>query len=295
MTNVIVTPEELNPTNGEENNNNSLQNNSGENTQNENIEKQNPKHFSGLFDMTPEEEERRTQEEEDRELWERINEEDEKNSGGSEEGKTDVGEQLIQSTGRRHYKKDNLLIAGHKRTQKQKQKKVDRLTKENSKMKADLDRGYLIVPLAEGSDSMKHVKLNKSDKKIIEATIAYNEFDKYETGLDLGEIEQRIIDLASRKKSSYKDKLSKKKANLKESELVNRIDRELDKASKNGSKEIVSRIQQEVQAGNRADAYKSLKSFLSANVKTVSRKLSKSKELESSVLARVLDKQSSAQ
>ncbi|MCZ7616617.1 MAG: hypothetical protein PHY57_10940 [Ignavibacterium sp.] len=295
MTDFLTTPEELDSNNSIENNNNNiLQNNSEENTKKENVERQTPKHFSGLSDITPEEEERRMQDE-DRELWEHINEEEETNSAGSEEEKTDVVEQLNQSTGRRHYKKDNLTIAGLKRIQNQKRKKVSRLTQENSKMKADLDRGYLIVPLAEGSENVKHIKLNKSDREIIEAAIAYNEFDKYETGLDIGEIEQRIIDLASRKKSSYKDKLSKKKANLKESELVKRVDKELDKASKNGSKEIVSRIQQQVQSGNKNDAYNSLKSFLSQQVKTVAKKLDKDEKLEKNVLDRVIDKLSAAQ
>ena len=286
---------ELNPTNGEENNNNSLQNNSGENTQNENIEKQNPKHFSGLFDMTPEEEERRTQEEADRELWERINEEDEKNSGGSEEEKKDVGEQLIQSTGRRHYKKNNLLIAGLKRTKTQKVGKDKRLGDEIDSLKADLARGYLIVHLGEDSTRVKHVQLDVSDKKVIKSVIAKKEFERYELGLDIGEIDSKIRDLASAKQSTYKDKLSKKKASKNEDDLVKRVIKEMDAAAKNGGKEIVSRIQKEVQAGNKDDAYKSLKSFLSENVKTVSRKLNKSKELESSVLGRVLDKQSSAQ
>jgi len=279
----------LEPTNGEENIN--LQSNSEENTKNENVEKQIPKHFSGLSEIIPEdEEEERRRQEDDRELWERMNEEDETNSAGSEEEKTDVGEQLSQSNGKRHNKKDNKKISDLKRVQNQKQKKLDRLTQEISKQKADLDRGYLIVPLAEGSEKVKHVKLNKSDRGIIEAAIAYSEYDKLETGLDIGEIEQKIIDLASRKKSSYKDRLNKKKANLKESELVKRIDKELDKASKNGSRELVSRIEQQVKEGKTSAAYESLKSFLSTEVKTVSKKLSKSSELEQKVLERVLDK-----
>lgn len=290
MTDFIKPPEELDSYNSIENNNNeNLQNNSEESTQPENAEIQNPKHFSGLVDITPEEEdEGRRRQDEDRELWERKNEEDETNSAGSEE--ENVGDQLNQSTGKRHNKKDNKTISDLKRVQNQKQKKLDRLTQEISKQKADLDRGYLIVPLAEGSEKEKHVKLNKSDRGIIEAAIAYSEYDKLETGLDIGEIEQKIIDLASRKKSSYKDRLNKKKANLKESDLVKRIGKELDKASKNGSKALVSRIEQQVKEGKTSAAYDSLKSFLSKEVKTVSKKLSKSSELEQKVLDRVLDK-----
>src|SRR5574338_790372 len=113
MENANFSHKHLEPTNGEENSN--LQNNSEKNTKNESVEKQIPKHFSGLSDITPEEEELRRQED-DRELWERINEEDETNSAGSgeengeraneedhdkDDEKTDVGKLLNQSTGRR--------------------------------------------------------------------------------------------------------------------------------------------------------------------------------------------------
>ena len=235
MTDILVTPEELDPTNGEENNNNNLQNNSEENTQPENAETNN-------------------------------------------------------GSGRKHYRKDNRRIADLKRTKTQKEKRDKRLGDEIDSLKADLARGYLIVQLVENSEKVKHVQLDVSDKEIIRSAIAEKEYKKYELGLDIGEIDMKIRELAVAKKSSYKARLSKKKTSKKEDDLVKRVIKELDEASKNGGKVIVDRIQQEAQAGNKDDAYDSLKSFLSQEVKTVSKKLSKSSELEQKVLERVLDK-----
>lgn len=315
MTNTIVSPEDFDPKDKGDNKN--LQNNSEEITQNENVVKQNPKHFSGLFDLTPEEIELRRQEE-DRELWERMNEEEResnirehkseeddttpdeggeenveqtnKQTPGEDDEKRDAADQLNQSAGRRHLRKDNRKISDLKRTQKQKQKKQERLVNEINKLKADLDRGYLMVPLAEGSDNVKHVKLNKSDREIIEAAVAYKEYDNYETGLDIGEIEQKIIDLATKKKSSYKDKLNRLKKDSTQDKLVKQISKSLDRAKANGSAALVKSIQSELEAGKKNEAYKSLKSFLSKNLKTVSKRLSKSAEMEQKVLDRVLDK-----
>lgn len=307
MENTNFSPEHLEPTNGEENIN--LQNNSEENTKNENVERQTPKHFSGLSDIIPEEEERRMQDD-DRELWERMNEEDETNSAGSEEEnvertndkdpgkddeKTDVGEQLNQSTVRRHYKKDNLQIAGLKRIKDQKVRKDKRLGDEIDSLKSDLARGYLIVQLVEDSEKMKHVQLDVSDKEMIKSAIAEKEYEKYELGLDIGEIDMKIRTLASAKKSSFQNKLSKKKQDKNENDMVKRINSALDKASKNGSKEIVSKIKQQVQSGKKDDAYDSLKSFLSQQVKPVAKKLDKDSKLEKNVLDRVIDKLSSSQ
>ena len=238
MENTNYSPENLESTNGEVNDN--LQNNSGENTQSENVEPRN-------------------------------------------------------GSGRRHYRKDNRLIADLKRTLTQKNIKNSRLQSEIEKYKADLQRGYLIVPLGDDSRTVKHLKLNKADKKTITAAIWQREFEKYELDLDKSELEMKISQIASAKTSSYRDKLSKKKKEKNENDLVKRIVGALDKASKNGSKDIVSQMQQQAQSGNRNEAYHSLKSFLAQEVKTVAKKLDKSSELENNVIERVFEKLSVSQ
>lgn len=199
-------------------------------------------------------------------------------------------ETTAKSNGRRHYRKNNKTIANLNLTRDQKKQKEERLSKEIADKKADLDRGYLIVQLGEDSERVKHVQLDAPDKEIIRSVIAEKEYEKYELGLDIGDIELKICDLAAAKKSSYKDKLSKRKAGKMENDLVRRVNKELDKASQNGSKELVSKIEQQVKEGKTGAAYDSLKSFLSQEVKTVSKKLNKSSELEQKVLERVLDK-----
>jgi len=286
----------LEPTNGEENIN--LQSNSEENIQPENVEKQIPKHFSGLSDLIPEDEdEERRRQEDDRELWERMNEEDETNSGGSDEEKTDVGQQLNQSTGRKHYRKDNTRIANLNTTKLQKQKKLARLIRERDSKKADRDRGYINVPLNDDADTkrVKQVQLDPSDKEMLRSVIAEKEYEIYELGLDIDEIDVKIRALATAKTSSFQNRLNKKKQDKNENDMVKRIDSALDKASKNGSKEIVSKIKQQVQSGKKDDAYDSLKSFLSQQVKPVAKKLDKDSKLEKNVLDRVIDKLSSSQ
>lgn len=299
MTNLVDIPEELDSNNSIENNNNkNLQNNSEENTKNENEEKQIPKHLAGLSDIIPEEEdEERRRQDDDRELWERINEEDETNSGGSEEEKMDVDEQLNQSAGRRHYRKDNTRIANLKNTKLQKQKKLARLISERDSKKADRDRGYINVPLNDDSDTqrVKQVQLDPSDKEMLRSVIAEREYEIYELGLDIDELELKIKNLATAKKSSFKKKLSKKKQDKNENDMVKRIDSALDKASKNGSKEIVSKIKQQVRSGKKDDAYDSLKSFLSQQVKPVAKKLDKDAKLEKNVLDKVIEKLSTSQ
>jgi len=198
-------------------------------------------------------------------------------------------------SGRRHYRKDNRLIADLKRTLTQKNIKNSRLQSEIDKYKADLERGYLIVPLGDDSRAVKHLRLNKADKKTITAAIWQREFEKYELGLDISELEMRISQIASAKTSSYRDKLSKKKKEKNENDLVKRIVGALDKASKNGSKDIVSQMQQQAQSGDKNEAYQSLKSFLAQEVKTVAKKLGKSSELEHNVIGRVFEKLSVSQ
>jgi hypothetical protein len=213
----------------------------------------------------------------------------------SEEGTQPENTETDNGPGRRHSRKGNRRLANLNTTKAQKQKKMARLTSERDGKKADLDRGYINVQIGDDSERVKRVSLDSSDKEVIKSVIAEKSLEIYELGLDISEIDLKIRDLAIAKKSSYNNKLSKKKAGKTEDDLVKRVSKELDKASQSGNKEIVSQIQQDVQAGNKSDAYKSLKSFLSENVKTVSRKLSKSKELETKVLDRVLDKQTPTQ
>lgn len=213
----------------------------------------------------------------------------------SEENKQPENAETNNGSGRRHFKKDNSLIAGLKRTKTQKVGKDKRLSDEIDSLKADLARGYLIVQLVEDSEKLKHVQLDVSDKEMIKSAIAEKEYEKYELGLDIGEIDMKIRTLASAKTSSFKKKLSKKKQDKNENDMVKKIDSALDKASKNGSKEIISKIQQQVQTGNKNDAYDSLKSFLSQQVKTVAKKLDKDEKLEKNVLDRVIDKLSASQ
>ena len=238
MTDVLITPDELDPTNGNENNN--LQNNSGENAQPENAE-------------------------------------------------------TITGSGRRHYRKDNRQIANLKNIKSRKQEKLARLNSERDGKKADLERGYINVQLGDDSERVKRVILETSDKEMIRSVIAEKAYEIYEITLDIAEIDLKIRALATAKKSSYKRKLSNKKQDKNESDLVKKINSALDKASKNDDKEIVSHIQQQVQLGNKNDAYKSLKSFLSLQVKSVAKKLGKDEILEKNVLDRVIEKLNASQ
>lgn len=198
-------------------------------------------------------------------------------------------------SGRRHYRKDNRHIANLKNTKALKLKKMERLTSERDGKKADLDRGYISVQLGDDPDRVKRVSLDSTDKEMIKSVIAEKDYEVYELGLEIADIDLKICALATAKKSSFKNKLSKKKQDKNESDLVKKIGSTLDNASKNGSKEIVSQLQQQAQSGNKNDAYKSLKSFLSQQLKTVAKKLDKDEKLEKNVLDRVLDKLSVSQ
>ena len=211
----------------------------------------------------------------------------------SEEEKQPENTETNNEAGRRHYRKDNRRMADFKRTKTQKEKKSNRLGTEIDSKKADLDRGYLIVQLGEDPERVKHVQLDFSDKEMIRSVIAEKEFEKYELGLDISEIDLKIRELAAAKKSSYRDKLNKKKADKIENDIVRRVIKELNGASKNGTKTTVSQIQNQAQSGKTKEAHDSLKSFLSQKVKTVAKKLDKDEKLEKNVLERVLDKLSS--
>ena len=200
-------------------------------------------------------------------------------------------------SGRKHYRRDNRRIANLKNVKSRKQEKMARLTSERDSKKADLDRGYMIISLNNDSDTqrVKHVPLDPSDKEMLRSVIAEREYDMYELGLDLDELELKIKNLAAAKKTSFKDKLSKSKRVKKENDLVKRVEGELIEAQKNDSKKIVSQIQQQAQSGNKNGAYDSLKFFLSQEVKTVAKKLDKDAKLEKTVLDKVIDKLSTSQ
>lgn len=213
----------------------------------------------------------------------------------SEENTKSENEDTNSSAGRKHYRKDNRRIANLKNTKSRKQEKLARLNGERDTKKADLDRGYLIVQLGDDSERVKHVPLDASDKEMIRSVIAEKEFEIYELGLDIDEIDLKLRELAAAKKTSFKDRLSKKRQVKKEDDLVDRVGRELNKASQNGDEKIISEIQQQVKSGKKNEAYDSLKSFLSEQVKPVAKKLDKSEQLEKKVLDRVLEKLSKVQ
>lgn len=205
-------------------------------------------------------------------------------------------DEVNNGTGRKHYRRDNRRIANLKNVKSRKQEKMARLTSERDSKKADLDRGYMIISLNDDSDTqrVKHVPLDPSDKEMLKSVIAEREYDMYELGLDIEELELKIKNLAAAKKTSFKDKLSKSKRVKKENDLVKRVEGELIEASKNGSNQIVSHILQQVQSGNKNDAYNSLKSFLSQQVKTVAKQFDKDEKLEKIVLDRILESYSKA-
>ena len=194
-------------------------------------------------------------------------------------------------SGRRHYRKDNKRIANLKNVKSQKQEKLKRLIDERDAKKADLERSYLIVSLDNGSNEerVKHIPLDSSDKEMIRSVIAERELEIFELGLDIDEIDLKIRELAAVKKSSFREKLSKKKQTKKEDNLVKRVSKELDEAAKDGSNETVNIIKEQIQSGKKNEAFKSLKSFLSEKVKTVAGRLDKSEELEKNVLTRVIE------
>jgi len=300
-------PEELDPTNGNENNEN-LQNDSEENTQDANTEKKPSVHVPGMIDRMEEEgAKKRAQESEqnddapktpskrDPSVWH----ENEENPENDSEENQEQEETETNAKGKKRYsKRNNKRIANLKRTKGQKEKKLARLESERDTKKADVSRGYLIVHLNDDesdTEHSKHVQLNTSDKEVIRAVIAEKDFEIYELGLDIGEIDSKIRDLASAKKSSYKDRLSKKRKTKNEDDLVKRVDKELSKTSTNGGAEIISEIQKQIQSGKKNEAYYSLKAFLSEQVKTVAKKLDKSEQLEKNVLDRVIENISKVQ
>ena len=220
-----------------------------------------------------------------------TNEKDSQNlKSNSEESTQPKNEETNNGSGRKHQKKDNRRIANLKRTKSQKERKSERLVFEIDSHKADIDRGYLIVQLGDDSEKIKHVQLEISDREMIRSVIAEKEYIKYELSLDIAEIDLKIRELASAKKTSYKDKLNRIRQEKKENDLVKRVSKELDSVGKSGSNEVVLSIKDQLVAGNKTEAYKSLKSFLSQEVNPVAKKLSKSKVLEKNVLKRVLDK-----
>ncbi len=231
MENTNNSPEELNPTNGNENNDN-LQNNSEENNN----------HKS--------------------------------NSNGK--GK------------KRYYKGNNRKLANLNRTKSLKKQKQERLISEIETLKADLNRGYIIVADEEGQT--RHKPLDVADKKVISSKISELDFERFMLTFEIADLDEDIRNLAGVKKSSITDKKSKIRRSKNEDNLVQCVSKALIKASENGSEEKISKIKQQIQSGQKNAAYNSLKSFLSEEVKPVAKKLNKSVELEKNVIERVLDK-----
>jgi hypothetical protein len=193
---------------------------------------------------------------------------------------------------RRHSRRDNKKIASLKTVKSRKQEKLDRLKSERDAKKADLERGYLIVSLGDESkpERVKHMQLDVSDKEVIKAVIAEKDLEIYELEEEIESINVKMAGMASLKKESYRHRLNKRKQTKTESNLVVRVDKELNAALKNGNSDKVLEIRQNIQSGKTIEAYKSLKSFLSEEVKPISKKLDKSVELEKVVLERVLEK-----
>lgn len=288
----------LEPTNGEENSN--LQNNSEENTKDESVGKEIPKHFSGLSDIIPEEEEEeRRRQDDDRELLERMNEEERdpnrehKSDEIDEQSEKDDNhegqpEEVDDQKQVRDYRGSNKKLAGFVRVRSQKQGKYERLVSEMDDLKADLKRGYRIVTNDEGS--VNHIPITSSENMVISFKISDLDFERFMLRFEIADLDQAIKQLASRKRTNRITKKKKVARSKQEDKLVKQVTSAMTKASKNGSTEIVSQIQQQAQAGKDNEAYDSLKSFLSQKVKTVSKKLSKSPELEKNVLGKVIDK-----
>ncbi len=307
MENTNNSPEELNPTNGNENNDN-IQNNSEENIQDANTEKEPSIHVPGMIERMEEEGAKKIAQESeqtddkanktrkrDPRVWEENVEADENHS---EENQEQEDPETNAKGKKRYNKRNNKRIANLKRTKVQKEKKLARLISERNTKKADIDRGYLIVHLNDDesdTEHSKHVRLNGADKEVIKAVIAEREDEIFDLNEEIEKIDADLLALATVRKSSARDRLGKKKQTKKEDDLVDRVGRELNKASNNGDEKIISEIQQQVQSGHNNDAYYSLKAFLSEQVKTVAKKLDKSEQLEKKVLDRVLENISKAQ
>jgi len=299
MKNSNQTPEELNPTNGKENYDN-LQNNSEENILNENVEKQKPKHVPGLIEKMLEEGERKSKEDHreiekepiepirDPSVWERRSEDEEnKNEDSGNDADPKSNNEV------RDYKGSKKKLANRTTVRDQKQKKYIRLVSEMNEYKAELKRGYRIVENDDGQ--VRHVSLTSAEKDVISFKISDLDYERFMLRIEIQGLDQKISQIATKKLKINRTKKNKAAKSIKEDKLVQRVNRELSEAAKNGSKKIVSQIQQQVQSGNKNDAYDSLKSFLSLQVKTVAKKLDKDEKLEKIVLERVIDKLSASQ
>jgi hypothetical protein len=194
---------------------------------------------------------------------------------------------------KRYYKGNNRKLANLRRTKSLKKQKQTRLISEIETLKADLKRGYFIVETEEGQT--RHKPLDVADKKVISSKISELDYESFLLTFEIGDIDENIRDLASVKKSNITDKKNKVRRSKQEDDLVDRVGRELNKASTNDGAEVISAIQQQVKSGKKNEAYDSLKSFLSEQVKPVAKKLDKSEQLEKKVLDRVLEKLSKAQ
>jgi hypothetical protein len=300
MQNSNNSPEELNPTNGNENNAN-LQNNSEENKQDADTEKKSPVRVPGMIEKMIEESEQKESEineqteempivpRRDPSVWEHKSDDTEDNTEENSDQESNANDEKRI----RDYKGSNRKLAGLRRTKSQKQKKYDRLVSEMNDLKAEQKRGYRIVENADGQ--IKHNPIESSERLVISFKISDLDYERFMLRIEIQILDQKIKSLASRKRSNSITKKEKAVRSKQENDLVGRVSKELTEASKNGSKEIVTEIQHQIQSGKRNEAYKSLKSFLSEEVKPVAKKLNKSTEMEKNVLERVLDKLSPAQ
>lgn len=201
---------------------------------------------------------------------------------------------------RKYSKKNNRRIANLKNTKSLKKRKLARLKDERSSKKAAIRRGYLISNLNNNEEDSnpehnKHVTLDPADKEILCSGITELDLDIYDLEQEVKKVNNQMFSLASAKTSTNRDKLNKKKESKKVDDLVDRVSRELTKASKNGSTGIISKIQLQAQTGNKNEAFETIKSFLADQVKTVSKKLDNSKQLQDNVLNRVIEKLSKVQ
>lgn len=299
MQNTNHSPEELNSTNENENNDN-LQNNSEENIQNENVEKQKPKHVPGLIEKMLDEGERKSAEDNkeiqeepivprrDPSVWDhRSDDEENKNEDNSKDAEPNSNNEV------RDYKGSNRKLANKITARDQKQKKYDRLVNEMNEYKAELKRGYRIVEKDDGQVS--HVPLTSAEKNVSSFKISDLDYKRFMVRIEIQGLDQKITQIATKKRTISRTKKNKVARSIKEDKLVQRVDKELSNAMKNGKQKLVSGIENQVRTGDNTAAYNSLKSFLSAQVKPVAKKLDKSVELEKNVLNRVIENISKAQ
>lgn len=192
----------------------------------------------------------------------------------------------------RHNKRSNSKIANNKTVKDRKSERLSRLTSEVSAKKADLDRGYLIVPVDDSiqDGKVKHLQLDSTSKMIIKSVIAEKELEIYDLKKEIEDIDAELKTLASTKTGSMKDKLKRRKKEDKENKIQSRIDTEVGKAAGNGTGLLIQEIKNQMTEGKKDEAYASLKKFLSQEIKPIAKQLDQDKELEKKIIIRTLEK-----